>query len=81
MVELNGKLPLFNWSLKKLLATETNSFNRAKIKILCMLLLFSMLKVAVIIPAILQEGQHLQLIRATVLLTVYAVLFKLVLIN
>jgi signal transduction histidine kinase/CheY-like chemotaxis protein len=40
-----------------------------------------MLKVAVIIPAILQEGQHLQLIRATVLLTVYAVLFKLVLIN
>ncbi len=81
MAQLNGKLPLFNWSLKKVLATETNSFNKAKIKILYMLLLFSMLKVAVALPAILQNNQHLQLIRVTVLFVIYAGLLKLLLTN
>lgn len=81
MTELNGRLPLFNWSLSKLLATETNSFNKAKIKILYLLLLFAMLKLAVAITAILKNDQQLQLIRAVVLFAVYAMLFKLMLTN
>jgi two-component system, sensor histidine kinase len=76
---LTNKLSFFNWSLAKLLATEDNSFNKAKIKILYLFLLVSILKILVVIPFAWKHGQQLQLVRALILLVTNVSLLKLML--
>lgn len=74
-------LPFFNWSLKKLLITEPGSFNRAKIKILFTILIFSLIKILIAIPVALYYDQEIQLIRALVMLIIAILLIKFLLSN
>jgi len=78
---LKESLPFFNWSLRKLLATETDSFNKARMKILYVFLLISIVKILVVLPAAWHSLQHIQLIRALLLLTANVALLKLMLTN
>jgi signal transduction histidine kinase/ActR/RegA family two-component response regulator len=78
---LKESLPFFNWSLRKLLATESDSFNRARLKILYVFLLVSVLKIAVVLPAVWHSAQDIQIIRALFLLAANLTLFKIMLAN
>lgn len=78
---MNKRLPLFNWSLKKLLQTETDSFNQARIKILYVILMLSLVKGAVVIATAIIYDQPAQLIRALIGMGIYVVLFKTILIS
>ncbi|HYK76180.1 MAG TPA: ATP-binding protein [Daejeonella sp.] len=71
----------FNWSLEKLLSSESDSFNKSKIKILFTVLVFTLLKLAVAISVSWTQQQNFQLLRAAVLLAVYTLLLKLLLAN
>lgn len=79
MTESTGQLSFFNWSINKLLSTEVSSFNKAKIKILLIILLFSILKVAIAIPIMWHHAQYKQLTRASILFAIYFFLTKLIL--
>jgi signal transduction histidine kinase len=78
---MNSPLPFFNWSLRKLLATEPGSFNRARIKILFLFLLLALLKVSLVISVSWYHEQHIQLARAAILFVIYIVLLKILLYN
>lgn len=78
---MEASLPFFNWSLKSLLATEPDSFKKAKIKIVFTILVFSLIKIFIAIPSIWHHHQYLQFARVLVILSVYIVLFKLLLAN
>lgn len=59
---MNQKLPFFNWSLEKLLFTESDSFNRARISILFAIIILSLVKVLIVLPLNLKAaGQREQL--------------------
>lgn len=73
------QLPLSSWSLKKLLLTESGSFERAKLKILYTFLILSMVKVAIVIVICLLNQQIFNLGRAGITFVVYSVAFKLLL--
>ncbi len=72
-------LSFFNFSLKKLLSTEPDSFSKARIKILYAILVLSLVKVFVAIATSIYHGQYIQLGRAVGILLVYAILLKLLL--
>lgn len=76
---MDTKISFFNWSLKKILFSESDNFERAKIKILYILLLFSIIKVLIILPFVWYHNQILQFYRAIGLLVVYSFLLKLLL--
>ena len=76
-----AKLSFFNWSLSKLLATETGIFNLAKIRILYFLLLLSLVKIVIAITAAAFYDQTFQLWRAGISLVLYLTFFKLILAN
>ncbi|TKB97758.1 ATP-binding protein [Pedobacter cryophilus] len=78
---MEQRLSFFNWSIKKLLFSESDSFSKAKIKIVYSVLLFSILKVLVVLFLTWFYGQSLQLGRAVVLLVIYVALLKLLLNN
>lgn len=78
---MNIKLPFFNWSLKKLLLTEGDTFNKARIKILFTILIFSILKALMVVLIAYFHNQYFQLQRGAIALTLYVVLLKLLLIN
>lgn len=78
---MNEKLPLFNWSLLRLLKTEPDSFNRVRIKILYLFLIAGLVKVAIVIPIASANDQYFHLSRAVLLLAAYAVIMKMLLIN
>ena len=44
---MNQHLSLFNWSLRKVLLTESDTFSRAKIRILFTMLMFSLIKLII----------------------------------
>ena len=69
-------LPVFNWSLKKLLASEPDLFSRAKIRILYIMLLFSMLKAAIIIALTSYYHQEFQFERGVGAFICYIVFLK-----
>ena len=75
------KLTFYNWSLNRLLATISGSFEQAKVKILYTFLIFTIVKLVVIIPFVYVSNQDQHLQRALVMLVVYLVLFKLILID
>jgi len=71
----------FNWSLRKLLQTESGSFNLARIKILCVILAFGITKASVVFSIAAYHGQSFQMYRAAAFLVVYGVVLKLLLAN
>lgn len=74
-------LPLYNWSVTKLLATETDSLKKARISILFTIAIFSLIKVLIALPVGIYYHQDLQLIRSAVYLSVIIVLLKILLTN
>ena len=78
---MSEKLAFNNWSLKKLLSTISDSFEQAKVKILYTFLIFSIVKLIIIIPIIYHNGQVLHLRRAFIMLVIYLILTKLLLIH
>jgi two-component system, sensor histidine kinase len=72
-------LSFFNWSLSKLLDTEGDNFNKAGIKILYSILIFSLIKVLIVIVVTAEYGQELQFQRASVMLLIYVGLLKILL--
>lgn len=78
---MKTKSLFFNWSLSKLLSTETDSFNRARINILFTIIVLSIVKLLIAIPAGYYSGQDLHLIRSVIFLTVFTFFLKLLLFN
>lgn len=78
---MQQKLSFFNWSLKKLLATEKNAFNRAKIKILFTVALLSIIKILVVLIITILYHQQLQFFRAFILSFFYVAALKIILID
>jgi two-component system, sensor histidine kinase len=74
-------MAFFNWSLKKVLLTESDAFVKAKINIVFVILIFSLVKLSCVIPVLLQNNQHLHLPRAITMLVLYLILLKLLLAN
>lgn len=72
-------LPFFNWSIRRLLATETDSFQKAKLRILFTILALSILKILIAMPVIFERHQAIQQGRAIFSLVLYIVLMKLML--
>ncbi len=72
-------LSIVNWSLNKLLSTESDSLERAKIKILFSLLILSLSKVIVVIITAWYYQQDFQLNRSVIFGVIYLILFKLLL--
>ncbi len=75
------KFLFLNTSLKALLSTVSDSFDKARIKILFTILIFSTVKLLVIIPIVYQNGQFSHLNRALAMLVVYIILFIVLLKN
>lgn len=78
---MSEKLTFYNWSLKRLLATISGSFEQAKVKILYTFLIFTIAKLVIIIPFVFKNNQEQHLQRSVVMLVVYIVLIKLLLFN
>ncbi|HEY1008681.1 MAG TPA: ATP-binding protein [Daejeonella sp.] len=69
-------LPIFNWSLRRLLDAEPDSLKKARISIIFTILIFSLIKGAVALPGAFYAGQDLQLFRIILLLGIFSVLLK-----
>lgn len=73
---MKPNLPFFNFSLKKLLASESSTFQKSKIKILFTVLIFSLIKALVVIYVAWYNHQSFQLARALILLFFYIIFLK-----
>lgn len=78
---MNSTLPFFNWSLRKLLATESEVFNQARIRILFLIIVFALIKVSIVIITSVYYSQTFQIWRGLITLIVYLTFFKLLLAN
>jgi two-component system, sensor histidine kinase len=72
-------LPITNWSLRKTLETVPESFTRAQVKIVYTILLFSLIKVIVVLSFGFAHAQSLQTMRACAGLVIYITLVKILL--
>lgn len=72
---------IFNWSLKKILLTESNSFERAKARILYIVLVLSLAKILIALAVSWYFDQTYQFGRAVTILLVYTSLLKILLID
>jgi signal transduction histidine kinase/CheY-like chemotaxis protein len=72
-------LSFFNFSFRKVLALEPDSFCRAKLKIVFAILLFSSAKTALIIPFAFRAEQYLQAFRAGFITLLFLCLLKILL--
>lgn len=75
------KLPFFNWSLKKVLDTEHSDFNKAKIKIIYLILLMSLTKAVLISALTYNYASNFQFYRALISGIVYLIGIKFLLID
>jgi signal transduction histidine kinase/ActR/RegA family two-component response regulator len=73
---MHNTVPLFNWSLNRALQSLPDSFARAKLRILIVVLLFSLLKAIVVICVAAAADQQLQLVRAVAGVFVYTAILK-----
>lgn len=73
---MNQQVSFFNLSLRKLLLTEPDSFNKARIKIVFTVLIFSIVKIFFVIPIVYQHGQISHLERVLTMLLIYIILIK-----
>lgn len=69
-------LPFFNFSLNKLLASESRAFQRSKIKIIYTFLIFAVLKSLIVIYIAWHHQQFFQMERAFIILLVYIIFLK-----
>lgn len=76
---MEKQLPFFNFSVRKVMALEPDSFKKAKIKISLITLVFSLSKALIAIPVAIQHEQHKQLIRALLVVLLFIILIKIVL--
>jgi signal transduction histidine kinase/ActR/RegA family two-component response regulator len=72
-------LPFSNWSLKKALDTEPDTFIKARIRIIFAILLLSVCKAVITLITSIPNGQQAQTFRALVGLLLYSVLVKYIL--
>lgn len=73
---MEKQLSFFNFSVRKVIAREPDSFKKAKIKIVLTILAFSATKTLIAFTVALQYHQHLQLVRALLIITLLVVLAK-----
>jgi signal transduction histidine kinase len=73
---MNTPLSFFNWSLTKAQEAEPEGLGKARIRIIFMVLLFSMLKACVVLVVGTMHEQWLQVSRAGVALVIYMCLLK-----
>ncbi len=78
---MNQHLSLFNWSLRKVLLTESDTFCRAKIRILFTMLLFSLIKLTVALITAAVYEQDFQFWRSSIIMLFDIVLLKALLVN
>ncbi len=78
---MKSTLSFFNWSLTKVLSTEPDSLKKARISILFTIIIFSLIKLLIALPAGIYNNQDVQVARIAVFLTVLVVLLKYLLIN
>jgi signal transduction histidine kinase/CheY-like chemotaxis protein len=76
---MHNKLPSFNLSINKALATEPDNFIKARIRIIFTILIFSILKAAIAVIVAYSAVQNMQLGRAVIGLVLYACLIKMLL--
>lgn len=74
-----ASLYFFNWSLSKAQDTESDTFGKARIRIIFYILLFSLLKAGIVIGFGSFNGEWLQVTRAAIAFSVYVILLKLLL--
>ncbi|HCN83482.1 MAG TPA: hypothetical protein DIT07_07635, partial [Sphingobacteriaceae bacterium] len=78
---MNIELPFSNWSLRKLLLTEPDRFNRSRIKIIYVILLMAILKIVIVVLVSYYKHQDFQFGRGLLLFLFYGTLMKLLLWN
>ena len=76
---MSKHLSIFNWSLRKALETEPDSFIKARVRIIYTILIFSLVKAATVIVIGSAHDQWLQVVRAAVAAAIYIILFKVLL--
>lgn len=74
-------LSFFNWSLTKVLDTEQDSLKKARISIIFAIIVFSVIKLLIALPAGIYNNQDVQVIRVIVFLAILIVLVKFLLIS
>ncbi|MGB4398813.1 MAG: ATP-binding protein [Daejeonella sp.] len=74
-------LSLFNWSLTKVLDSEPDNLNKARISIIFAIIIFTLLKCAVALPAGWVHNQDLQVTRVIIFLVLFIFLLKILLID
>lgn len=78
---MERNLPFFNFSLNKLLSSESSAFQRSKIKIIYTFLIFALLKSLIVIYIAWRHQQFFQMERAFIILLVYLIFLKCLLAN
>ncbi len=73
---MKSGISFFNWSLKKLLKDEKDSFLKAKYKILVAIFIMFFIKGFIAVVTAFYFNQDFQLLRASIFLAVYLLLFK-----
>jgi signal transduction histidine kinase/CheY-like chemotaxis protein len=76
---MHTPLPFFNWSFKRAVASLPDSFTKARVRIIYIILLFSLAKALLVIGFAIPFAQWLQLTRAVIAFFVYTVMLKLLL--
>ncbi|WP_299464230.1 ATP-binding protein [Mucilaginibacter sp.] len=69
-------IPFFNFSLKKVLIQQPDTLKQAQIKIVFTILLFSLLKILIVIPLVMGDIQNPHLIRILFVFLLYLALTK-----
>ncbi len=76
---MTNNLSIFNWSLRKALDTEPDSFIKARIRIIYTIILFSLLKAIIVIGISFGNEQWLQAVRAVIAFVFYMAMLKVLL--
>ncbi|WCT13622.1 ATP-binding protein [Mucilaginibacter jinjuensis] len=76
---MKEQLSIFNFSLKKVLDLEPDSFKKARYQIVFTILTFSLLKAFIVLPYVIKYEQHLQLARLIFIIVSLLVLTKIIL--
>lgn len=76
---MKTSIPFFNFSLKKVLIQESDTLKQARIKIVYAILLFSLLKILIIMPLVFNDLRQYQLLRIIFVFILYLSLAKLLL--
>ncbi len=74
-----AKLPFFNFSIKKVLEREPDSFERAKVKIITTILVFTLAKALIVFGCGILQHDHRQMLHSGIVLILFFSLFKILL--